>query len=86
MYVEVVTSGFCIIQYFNKLRQSIISSQPGEKQAAMVACFESLMDGIDRTLLTKNRDRYALQPIFALKRGQLVDKILMVQAQLLEIY
>ncbi|XP_046373798.1 exportin-7-like isoform X2 [Haliotis cracherodii] len=45
-------------EYFNKLRESIISSQPAEKQATMVQCFENLMDGIERSLLTKNRDRF----------------------------
>lgn len=44
-------------QYFNKLRETIISSQPADKQQAMAACFENLMDGIERSLLTKNRDR-----------------------------
>lgn len=50
------------MQYFNKLRQNIITSQPTEKQSAMAQCFESLMEGIDRTLLTKNRDRYVTIP------------------------
>jgi len=46
-----------LLQYFAKLREEIISSLPAEKQAAMVQCFSNLMEGIDRTLLTKNRDR-----------------------------
>jgi len=46
-----------VAQYFAKLREEIIGSLPAEKQAAMVQCFTNLMDGIDRTLLTKNRDR-----------------------------
>ncbi|KAI0211190.1 Exportin-7 [Lamellibrachia satsuma] len=45
-------------EYFNKLRQNIIGSQPADKQTAMAQCFDNLMDGIDRTLLTKNRDRF----------------------------
>lgn len=45
-------------QYFNKLRESIISSQPQDKQQTMLHCFDSLMDGIERNLLTKNRDRF----------------------------
>ncbi|XP_041371290.1 exportin-7-like isoform X2 [Gigantopelta aegis] len=45
-------------EYFNKLRESIISSQPTEKQPTMIRCFENLMDGIERSLLTKNRDRF----------------------------
>ncbi|CAH1784527.1 unnamed protein product, partial [Owenia fusiformis] len=44
--------------YFNKLRESIISSQPADKQTAMAQCFESLMEGIERSLLVKNRDRF----------------------------
>ncbi|XP_021371890.1 exportin-7-like [Mizuhopecten yessoensis] len=45
-------------EYFNKLRDTIISSQPGDKQQRMVQCFENLMNGIERSLLTKNRDRF----------------------------
>lgn len=45
------------IQYFDELRSNIISSQPAEKQAGMAQCFQNLMEGIDRTLLTKNRDK-----------------------------
>lgn len=44
--------------YFNQMRQNIIRSQPPDKQAAMAQWFENLMDGIERNLLTKNRDRY----------------------------
>ncbi|XP_025093793.1 exportin-7-like isoform X2 [Pomacea canaliculata] len=44
--------------YFNKLRENIISSQPSEKQETMAQCFQNLMDGIERSLLTKNRDRF----------------------------
>lgn len=44
--------------YFNQMRESIIRSQPPDKQAAMAQWFENLMDGIERNLLTKNRDRY----------------------------
>ncbi|KAJ8316811.1 hypothetical protein KUTeg_004715 [Tegillarca granosa] len=45
-------------QYYNKLRDSIISSQPAEKQQTMATCFENLMNGIERSLLTKNRDKF----------------------------
>jgi len=34
-----------------------VNSQPPEKQQAMHLCFENLMEGIERNLLTKNRDR-----------------------------
>ncbi|XP_034722149.1 exportin-7-like, partial [Etheostoma cragini] len=46
-------------KYFADLRNSIVNSQPPEKQQAMHLCFENLMEGIERNLLTKNRDRYA---------------------------
>ncbi|KAH9499291.1 Exportin 7 [Bulinus truncatus] len=45
-------------EYFNKLRNNIISSQPAEKQEAMANCFQNLMDGVERSLLAKNRDRF----------------------------
>jgi len=45
------------LQYFNQLRENIIRSQPVDKQAAMAQWFENLMNGIERNLLTKNRDR-----------------------------
>ncbi|PKU26952.1 hypothetical protein llap_22744 [Limosa lapponica baueri] len=44
-------------KYFSDLRNSIVNSQPPEKQQAMHLCFENLMEGIERNLLTKNRDR-----------------------------
>lgn len=46
--------------YFSQLREGIIRSQPPDKQAVMAQWFENLMDGIERNLLTKNRDRYVL--------------------------
>ncbi|KAK6635129.1 Exportin 7 [Polyplax serrata] len=45
-------------EYFNGLREQIIRNQPVDKQAAMLQWFESLMDGIERNLQTKNRDRF----------------------------
>lgn len=48
---------FLAPQYFSDLRNSIVNSQPPEKQQAMHLCFENLMEGIERNLLTKNRDR-----------------------------
>ncbi|XP_050294230.1 exportin-7 isoform X2 [Anthonomus grandis grandis] len=44
--------------YFAQMRESIIRSQPPDKQADMARWFENLMDGIERNLLTKNRDRF----------------------------
>merc|ERR1712008_372733 len=44
--------------YFQNLRDQVISSQQADKRAAMMPWFENLMEGIERTLLTKNRDRF----------------------------
>lgn len=44
-------------QYFQTFRSNVISVQLPVKQPAMVACFDSLMDGIEYNLLQKNRDR-----------------------------
>ncbi|EEC05625.1 Exportin-7-A, putative, partial [Ixodes scapularis] len=51
-------------EYFGQLRQSLVGSQPVDKQATMSQWFDSLMDGIERNLLTKNRDRWV--PVLAL--------------------
>ena len=56
LYMCVLTR-VCVVQYFADLRNSIVNSQPPEKQQAMHLCFENLMEGIERNLLTKNRDR-----------------------------
>lgn len=45
-------------EYFTRLRQQIIQSQPLDIQPGMAQWFESLMDGIERNLLTKNRDKF----------------------------
>lgn len=44
-------------EYFTQLRRQIIESQPIEIRQHMHQWFENLMDGIERNLLTKNRDR-----------------------------
>ena len=36
----------------------VIQSQPTAKQSSMATWFKNLMEGIERNLLTKNRDRY----------------------------
>lgn len=47
-----------LFQYFNQLRQTIINTQLPDKQSIMAEWFDSLMDGIERNLQTKNRERY----------------------------
>ena len=44
-------------EYFEQLRDQIIQGQPAAKQASMANWFKNLMEGIERNLLTKNRDR-----------------------------
>merc|ERR1719427_868510 len=44
--------------YFQNLRDQVIASQQADKRASMMTWFENLMEGIERTLLTKNRDRF----------------------------
>lgn len=48
---------FDFFQYFNQLRQNIISNQLPEKQCVMAQWFDNLMEGIERNLQTKNRER-----------------------------
>lgn len=57
IHLTINPSFSCLPQYFSDLRNSIVNSQPPEKQQAMHLCFENLMEGIERNLLTKNRDR-----------------------------
>lgn len=45
-------------QYFNQLRENIIRNQPPEKQNAMAIFFDNLMEGVERNLLVRNRDRF----------------------------
>ena len=36
----------------------IIQSQPASKQSSMATWFKNLMEGVERNLLTKNRDKF----------------------------
>ena len=36
----------------------IIQSQPASKQGSMATWFKNLMEGVERNLLTKNRDKF----------------------------
>lgn len=42
---------------FQFLRNSVLSSQPLERQAVVTAWFEALMDGVSRNLSQTNRDK-----------------------------
>ena len=44
-------------EYFQNLRHQVVTSQPLDKRGPMMSWFDSLMEGIERNLLTKNRDR-----------------------------
>jgi len=45
------------LDYFASLREQMIQNHAPERVPAIRAAFDSLMDGIERNLLTKNRDR-----------------------------
>ncbi|ODM92544.1 Exportin-7 [Orchesella cincta] len=45
-------------EYFGKLRANIIQNQVPEKQSSMAEGFDKLMNGIERSLASKNRDRF----------------------------
>lgn len=40
------------------LKAALVVSQPAEKQAHLAACLDKLMKDVDRTLDSKNRDRF----------------------------
>ncbi|XP_055712629.1 ran-binding protein 16 isoform X2 [Phlebotomus papatasi] len=44
--------------YFRQLKANIIQNQPIDRQQTMAQWFDNLMDGIERNLHTKNRDRF----------------------------
>ena len=44
-------------QYFKELQRNVIAMQPLEKQEDMAQCFRNLMEGVEPSLITKNRDR-----------------------------
>lgn len=43
---------------FRQLRENVIRMQPLDRQPMMDQWFENLMEGVDRNLLTKNRNRF----------------------------
>ncbi|VVC45632.1 Armadillo-type fold,Armadillo-like helical,Importin-beta, N-terminal domain [Cinara cedri] len=45
-------------EYFNQLRDIILQSQPIDKQPAMAQWFEMLMEGVERNLASRNRERF----------------------------
>jgi len=45
-------------KYFQELQSNVIAMQPVEKQEDMAQCFRNLMEGVEPSLITKNRDRF----------------------------
>nr|XP_034966037.1 ran-binding protein 17 isoform X4 [Zootoca vivipara] len=45
-------------KYFSELRASLINSQPANKQEVLHQCFSNLMEGVEQSLLVKNRDKF----------------------------
>lgn len=52
-----VRACFRLFQYFQELQRNVIAMQPLEKQEDMAQCFRNLMEGVEPSLITKNRDR-----------------------------
>lgn len=45
-------------EYYNSLKQEIVQSYSSEKQSAVAQSLDNIMDGVEKNLLTKNRDRF----------------------------
>jgi len=43
---------------FGKIQENLCSQQPQDKQAQLSKCFSNLMEGIEKNLHSKNRDRF----------------------------
>ena len=43
---------------FAELKVQIVAVQPAERQQRLAQCFERLMEGVNRTLESKNRDKF----------------------------
>lgn len=43
---------------YNELKMQIVASQPPERQAALAACLDKLMQDVQRNLDPKNRDKF----------------------------
>ena len=61
--IEVICRVF-IVRIYHVFQ--VIQSQPTAKQSSMATWFKNLMEGIERNLLTKNRDRYIIYYIYIL--------------------
>ena len=55
VYIIFVSCLFTFLLFFHKFQ--IIQSQAAAKQTSMATWFKNLMDGVERNLLTKNRDK-----------------------------
>ena len=45
------------LQFFTELERNITQVQAPEKQPRMAECFQDLMENVERSMLSKNRDR-----------------------------
>uniref|UniRef100_A0A6G1SBY7 Exportin-7 n=1 Tax=Aceria tosichella TaxID=561515 RepID=A0A6G1SBY7_9ACAR len=52
---------------FQQLKNSVINSQPMERQTAVIQWFDTLMDGVSRNLSQGNRDKF-IQNVLAFRR------------------
>lgn len=61
LFKKIVDSDYCIS--FSSLKESVIRAQPIEKQEFMVQWFNGLMEGIERNLTVKNRERWVAESV-----------------------
>lgn len=60
-FKKIVDNDYCIP--FSSLKESVIRAQPIEKQEFMVQWFNGLMEGIERNLTVKNRERWVAESV-----------------------
>lgn len=60
-FKKIVDNDCCIP--FSSLKESVIRAQPIEKQEFMVQWFNGLMEGIERNLTVKNRERWVTESV-----------------------
>jgi len=53
--------------HFQKLRDSVINSQPASRRSAVTQWFETLMEGVSRNLTQANRDKF-IQNVLSFRR------------------
>lgn len=73
-------------QYYGKLRANITANQSPDKQAAMDSCFNNLMEGIEYSLLSKNRDKYVFPQASIRNSWKVVLSSAILESFMLQVY